>query len=251
MKYNLKPFWRYYGGKYRAAPRYPRPMYDTIIEPFAGAAGYSMRYANRRIILVEKYPVVADMWRYLISVSEQEIRRIPINPQSVDDLPSWVPQPARHLVGWWLNSATVSPCKTLSAGRIKLAGMGRKLEGWTEATRNRVSYQLAFIRHWEVIEGDYTCAPDIEATWFVDPPYNNQAGRLYVHSGIDYGDLSGWCKSRDGHVIVCENEGADWLPFRTFATFKPGITGSGTGVGSREVIWESRPDNDIFGGALQ
>jgi hypothetical protein len=32
----LRPFWRYYGGKWRAAPRYPAPRYDTIIEPFAG-----------------------------------------------------------------------------------------------------------------------------------------------------------------------------------------------------------------------
>jgi hypothetical protein len=35
---NLKPFIRLYGGKYRAAPRYPKPLHDT---PFAGAAGYS------------------------------------------------------------------------------------------------------------------------------------------------------------------------------------------------------------------
>lgn len=39
----LKPFWRYYGGKYRAAPRYPVPLHRTIVEPFAGAAGYSLR----------------------------------------------------------------------------------------------------------------------------------------------------------------------------------------------------------------
>jgi hypothetical protein len=35
-------------------------------------------------------------------------------------------------------------------------------------------------------------------------------------------------------VIVCENEGADWAPFRTFATFKAGVNGNG----SREVVWE-------------
>jgi len=33
----LKPFWQYYGGKWRAAPHYPKPRHDTIVEPFAGA----------------------------------------------------------------------------------------------------------------------------------------------------------------------------------------------------------------------
>ena len=50
----IRPFWKFYGGKWRAAPRYPRPLYSTIVEPFAGAAGYSTRYYQRDIILVEK-----------------------------------------------------------------------------------------------------------------------------------------------------------------------------------------------------
>src|SRR5689334_5925034 len=88
---SLKPFWRYYGGKWRAAPRYPTPLHDTIVEPFAGAAGYSLRYPDRRVILVDAYPVIAGMWRYLIRVSADEIRRIP-EVEHVDALPSWVPQ---------------------------------------------------------------------------------------------------------------------------------------------------------------
>jgi hypothetical protein len=31
------PFWRYYGGKYRAAPLYPAPRHKTIVEPLAMA----------------------------------------------------------------------------------------------------------------------------------------------------------------------------------------------------------------------
>lgn len=231
----LKPFWRYYGGKYRAAPRYPTPQYGTIVEPFAGAAGYAMRYPHLQIVLVEKYPVIAEIWRYLIGVSDAEIRRIPLDPQSVDDLPGWVPAPAKNLIGWWFNNATTAPCKTLSAGRLKLAQMGRKLEGWTIATRERVASQLQYIRHWRIIEGDFTEAPDVEATWFIDPPYNNKAGREYVlgSGDIDYSVLGRWCQNRQGQVIVCENEGATWLPFLPFAVLKPGVNGKG----SREVIW--------------
>jgi hypothetical protein len=58
--------------------------------------------------------------------------------------------------------------------------------------------------------------PDIEATWFVDPPYNNRAGSYYIENSIDYVALGTWCHERRGQAIVCENEGADWLPFRSF-----------------------------------
>lgn len=231
---SLKPFWRYYGGKFRAAPRYPAPSCDTIIEPFAGAAGYSLRYPDRKVILVEKYAVIAEIWRYLIRAPADEIRRIPKNIQHVDELPSWVPMPARNLVGWWMNGACVSPCKQLSAGRKKLASMGRIFEGWTEATRERVASQVQYIRHWKVIEGDYTAAPPpITATWFIDPPYNNKAGSYYVENGLDYPALAAWCLERSGQVMVCENEGAEWLPFRLFASIKSQVSGRV----SKEVLW--------------
>ena len=36
----LRPFWRYYGGKWRAAPRYPKPLHDlnnqlTVVQGYA------------------------------------------------------------------------------------------------------------------------------------------------------------------------------------------------------------------------
>lgn len=228
----LKPFWRYYGGKYRAAPRYPAPEYDTIIEPFAGAAGYSMRYPERKVILVEKYPVIAEMWRYLIGVSAAEVLSVPL-VDSVNDLPASTPRGARFLVGFAMNAATVSPCVNLSSGRKKLRAAGRSLEGWSEGMRARVAAQVDHIRHWKIIEGDFTDAPDIEATWFIDPPYSNRAGSYYVHSKLDFAFLGEVCQGLKGQVIVCENEGATWLPFKPFGTFKPGLNGTG----SKEVIW--------------
>lgn len=231
---SLKPFWRYYGGKYRAAPRYPKPTHARIIEPFAGAAGYSLRYPDLDITLVDAYPVVAGIWRYLIAVPAIEIRRIP-EVEAVADLPAWVPQEARWLVGFWMNAATVSPRTVLSAGRKRLRAMGRRFEGWTTATRERIASQVERIRHWRIVEGDYTQAPDIEATWFVDPPYSNRAGSYYVHAALDFEALGSWARARRGQAIVCENEGATWLPFRPFATLKAGVNGTG----SREVIWTS------------
>jgi site-specific DNA-adenine methylase len=34
--------WSYYGGKSKIVQYYPDPKYDTIIEPFAGSAQYSL-----------------------------------------------------------------------------------------------------------------------------------------------------------------------------------------------------------------
>ena len=245
---SLRPFWRYYGGKFRAAPRYPAPRFGTIIEPFAGAAGYSMRYPHLRVILVEKYQVIAEMWRFLIRASEDEIRRIP-DVDHVDDLPGWVSAPARSLVGFWMNDAVTSPCKTLSAGRRKKRAENPtgRCEGWNAKVRERIASQVVQIRHWRVIEGDYTSAPNVEATWFVDPPYNNAAGAHYIHGphAIDFAALGAWCRTRRGQIIVCENEGADWLPFRFFGQFQGGITGAGVSSGSREVIWTNDEMHDL------
>jgi len=79
--------------------------------------------------------------------------------------------------------------------------------------------QVERIRHWTVIEGSYEHAPDVGATWFIDPPYQ-VAGKHYRFSKIDFQRLAAWVESRAGLKIVCENVGADWLPFVPFARIK-------------------------------
>lgn len=234
----LRPFIRYYGGKWRAAPRYPAPRYGTIVEPFAGAAGYSMRYPDRNVILVDKYPVICDIWRWLIRSSPADVLRIPC-VESVDDLPASTPEGARHLVGFCLTASTHHPARNLSAGLRKRAHHGWA-EGWSVEMRARVAAQVDAIKHWRVIEGDYTEAPDIEATWFVDPPYNNKAGSHYPCGcdKIDFDALGQWCRQRRGQVIACENEGATCLPFRPFAQLRRGLNKP---EGSREAIWTNGP----------
>lgn len=230
----LRPFWSYYGSKWRAAPRYPKPLHGTIIEPFAGSAGYALRYPDRNVVLVEKYDVLAEIWRWLIASSPRDVLAIP-TVEHVDALPSWVPDGARSLVGFAMNDATTAPRRELSAGRRKSAANGRHFQGWNEARRERVASQVDAIKHWRVIEGDYSAAPSDHATWFIDPPYNNRAGSYYVHGpmGIDFAVLAEWCQARRGQVLVCENEGASWLPFRSFTTLQSGVNGSG----SKEVLW--------------
>lgn len=229
---SIKPFWTYYGGKYRAALHYPAPNYDTIVEPFAGAAGYALRYANFRIILVEKNPKVAATWRYLLRVSAAEVRALPlIQPgQTVDDL--LVCEEARYLIGWNLNKGATAPCRSPSAWMRSGKVMS---QFWSEERRERVASQVDRIRHWQLIEGDYTAAPDVEATWFIDPPYIG-AGKHYPTQPDDFKKLGDWCRERKGQVMVCENVGATWLPFAPFLNIKANESKRGGKV-SREALW--------------
>lgn len=211
----LRPFWRYYGGKWAAARRYPAPRFDVIVEPFAGAAGYALNYADRDVILIERDPGIAAIWRYLIGADPDEILHCPDIPDggTVDDLPG--PDALRDLAGFWCNQGCAQPRRTPSkwVRTWTESGAGGNMAGWTQPVRERIASQIPRIRHWTLIQGGYEDAPDVEATWFVDPPYQTSAGRLYRYSEIDYQQLGAWCQARSGQIIACDQPGASWLPW--------------------------------------
>ena len=229
----MRPFFGYYGGKWRdAIKHYPAPQHDTIVEPFAGSAGYALRYWEKKVILYERDPVVAAVWRYLLRVSPEEILAIPDVPLegAVSDLA--IPQEARWLVGFWLNRATAHPRKSPSRWMREKIRPG---SFWGDRVRQTIATQLPQVRHWKIHEADYrSCAVSRPATWFIDPPYQ-KAGSHYRYgaSQIEYDLLAKWCRSRSGQVIVCENFGADWLPFRMLSEVKT----TRAGRRSREVVW--------------
>lgn len=76
---------------------------------------------------------------------------------------------------------------------------------WTEVHKTK---------GWELIEGDYSLAPDVEATWFIDPPYQHVTyGYRAARRALNFAELAEWCQARRGQTIVCEEDSADWLPF--------------------------------------
>lgn len=228
----LKLFFTYFGGKWRTAPHYPKPLHRTIIEPFAGSAGYACRYPEHDVILVEKNPKIAAVWRYLIAAKPADILRLPTKVSHVDEIPG--PDAARWLVGLWLNKGAAEPHMTPS--RWVRDGI-RPNSSWGEVIRERIASQLGSIRHWQIIEADYSHAPRVSATWFIDPPYMSFGHRYPSRLGReDYRPLGEWCRGLPGQVIVCEQAGADWLPFRTFRTIKA-LEGKHGRKKSAEIIW--------------
>jgi hypothetical protein len=238
----LRPFFSYYGSKWAMARLYPAPRHRSIIEPFAGSAGYALAYYDRDVRLYDADPVVAGVWSYLIGVSSAEVLRIPDlrADETTDDLP--VCQEAKWLVGFWLNRCIASPakkpCKWMRDGLAPSSF-------WGQGVRQRIAGQVEAIRHWKVVHADFTAASG-RGTWFVDPPYQ-VAGKHYRHgaSGLDFSALGSWCSGLDGQVIVCENDGATWLPFRRLADTRSRLLDRR----SSEVVWVNECQPSLFGGA--
>jgi len=234
-KQKLKPFFCYYGGKWRVSPKYPLPQFPAIIEPFAGAAGYSVRHYERRVTLTDTDPIICGVWDYLIHASESEILALPDTITHIDRVDA--PQEAKWLIGFWLNKGVASPCKMPSRWMRDHAIEGTRLNTyWGPGVKKRISSQVDGIRHWKILNQSYDACENQKATWFIDPPYQGEAGQKYKHKFEDYLLLAKWCQERKGQVIVCEHKGADWLPFQNFATIKSLEGKHGKGV-SQEMIW--------------
>jgi len=237
----MQPFFAFYGGKWRIAPSYPSPEHEQVIEPFAGAAGYATRHADRRVTLIEADPQIAALWSYLIRVSPSEIARIPTLAidETIDDLGD-VAEEARTLVGFWLNKGTSAPRRSPSAWMR--SGI-QPTSFWGEKIRARIAAQVERIRHWRVIPGSFEEAPDAIATWFVDPPY--EVGGANYRTGVpDFASVAAFVKSRRGLVIACEAEGASWLPFRPHVVAKANESRTG-GKKSREAVYVQRDGREV------
>ena len=234
-----RPFLSFYGAKWRMAARLPAPRYPVIVEPFAGSMGYSVRHGSGgKVIGVEMDPTIANVWRWLMTTTPEAVPALPLlNPD--DDLRQMtdLDPAARALIGLWLNKGMTAPCNRPSKW-MRNPLPGRLETFWGDGIRERIARQLPLIADWSIIEGDYTQAPDIEATWLIDPPYQGTPGNRYRfgNSGIDYQALAEWCRTRRGQVIVCEQVGADWLPFEP-VTFAVKAAAKGGGSYSAEAIW--------------
>ena len=222
----------YYGGKGRIALHYPPPAFPLVIEPFAGGGWYSVRHAERyrddglplfKSILVDPNPIVVETWRWLIQ--EATIDDMVSFPEHVAGTPMMrhTPDGKDYFYRWWGNQGAEKP--------RNYAG---SFATWS---LSKACSRLPLVKDWEIVRGTYDSLANVEATWFIDPPYQSDGkGSRYTFNEIDYDDLAKFCLSRRGQVIVCDREGADWLPFQPLA--------HATSQGQRnqqlkEVIWSN------------
>ena len=201
--------WNYYGSKASVVRFYPKPLHNKIIEPFAGAAKYSLSHFENDVTLVDKYQVVIDVWHYLQAASEKDILGLPHlkRGDSLNNYPL-LSDIEKLFLGFLVCNGLPTP--RVNVGSFEGVDVLRDLK--------KIASNLFKIRHWKIVCDTYENIPNEQATWFIDPPYM-YGGQHYKESNknINFQNLATWCKSRDGQVMVCENTKADWLPFAPVA----------------------------------
>lgn len=200
----------YFGSKSKLVHLYPPPLYDKLIEPFAGSARYACRYFNRDVWINDLNPTIYGIWKWIQQASKQDVRSLPVLKKG-EDLRNYkqLSQPERDLLGFAVQRGSASShnvVSSFSAGRSK---DGSEIS----ILKSRVLKIVTKIGHWKITNSTYAEIPNTPACWFLDPPYA-EMGHRYMTNNVDYNHLAAYCQSRQGQVIVCEGGAADWLPFK-------------------------------------
>ena len=192
----------YFGSKSKIINKYEKPIFNHIIEPFAGSARYALKYWENDVTIIDMYDKVYNLWKYLQSASEKDIISLPnIGNKTRLDTIKGITDEEKSLIYF---------CSARGNGYV--GNVSGDFNNWSK-DKIRIASELHKIRHWNIKKGCYKDLQNIKATWFIDPPYQVVKRRNYKHSTIDYNSLGQWCESRLGQVIVCENSDANWLPF--------------------------------------
>lgn len=203
----IGPLFKWFGSKWQSAKHYPPPVHGSIVEPYAGGAGYACNYPDRDVLLFEADPLLIELWRWLITeCTPATVREIPLKIAGVDIRTLGLSRGQTLLLKHWTN--------TNSQGAPWVPHAWAEKPGqWTENTRSRVADQIGAIKHWK-IGGSL---PNV-ATWFIDPPY--QHNHQYKIKHFDFAGLGRFVQRipPENQVIVCEARGKqgqlpDWLPF--------------------------------------
>jgi hypothetical protein len=208
---------------------YPPPEHDLIIEPFAGSARYALKYFDHTVHLYDPSPYVCEVWKYLIAASPLDVLGLPDVPSKVHlDTIKGLTEAERYLIGFHL-------CR----GKAKPRTTGHGQNSW-DRDKQRIAKDLYKVKHWKIHESSYVTIANDVATWFIDPPYQavnvKSNGDRYPHNSIDYDYLSKWTREREGQVIACEMEGADWLPFGTLKETTAN-SNNRTAKSYKELVW--------------
>jgi len=234
------PLFKWFGSKWASSKLLPGPLHMTIIEPFAGGAGYALRYNHHNVELYESNLELIQLWRFLINAKSRDILEIPINLAIGTDIRTiGLSADQALLLKYWQRTNNIGPCYTVS-------GWGNLPGQWTKATRSRIAVEIEGIRHWKVMgQNGFTAFGNHKpATWFVDPPYQynyDYKGKFkFNHEAL--ARAVGTCK---GQIIVCEalcpktRSMPDYLPFKFWGERVTSRRKSGNHTHSCELIYET------------
>lgn len=208
----------YYGAKTKIINLYPEPIYNKIVEPFAGSARYSLKYFDKEIILYETFEKVFKIWEYLLQATEKDILSLP-DVNTGDNIKDYktITDVERWLIGYHVFRGSARPCYQV-----------RDSCNWNK-DKIRIANNLYKIKHWKIFNEDGLNHEWKDATYFVDPPYMVQSHK-YNHYKMDYNRIKEKLKG-DAQFIVCGNSNDTWLDF------KPLIEMRGTNKKHIECIW--------------
>lgn len=209
MAREFKTFFSYYGSKAKIIQHYPFPKYDTIVEPFCGAATYSVKHFERQIYLCDLNKDIIDTWEFLINASHNDILSLPKFKKGLDLRTLDLSKGQLNFCGYWCSRGSNTPRNIVSTFAVGNSNG----EDYFENIKKQVADNLYRIKHWKIkLENYKNLNNNIKSTWFIDPPYE-KGGQHYIHNTIDYEHLKEWAISRNGEIIVCENIEASWLNF--------------------------------------
>src|SRR6187549_2772919 len=104
--------WSYYGAKTNLIKSYPKPKKGLPIhEPFAGTGRYALEYWDNEVLLIDKYPVIVDVWHYLQSCSPKDILSLPRTVKSgqrIDEM-KWSCDAERDFYGFIVGCGSERP----------------------------------------------------------------------------------------------------------------------------------------------
>lgn len=227
----------YFGAKTKIIDLYPRPVYDSIVEPFAGSARYACKYGlNRDVHINDAWDVIYKIWKWIVAANRSDVVSLPElrRGESLKDV-----KQLSDVERWMLGFAV---CHGAAQPHYVVTEWG---EGEIRKLKRRLLSLVGKISHWNVTNVCYSHIEDHNATWFIDPPYQIQ-GNKYKRSAnsIDFSHLGLWCKSRSGQSIVCESEGADWMDF---VPLKTGMNRVRRKDSYSEVVWYRSDRTTGFG----
>jgi hypothetical protein len=215
----------YLGRKGRLASSYEEPQYDLVIEPFAGSMAYSLHWRPRAAIGLEANGFVVQLWRQLCGMSVSDIKTMQpphIGTYTTD-------------LYWMLTSSSATALK--AKGLTMNEFMYERALSQQQMTIREHNYTRNSILY---IHDDYREAPDVAATWFIDPPYSGVNGGYHPeYSTLDYEELAMWCLDRKGQLIVCEDNNGWWLPFKPHRNSRGVRASKGVERKNAEFVWTS------------